>query len=442
MYKHEGGAAVATIRLGCKKHQRSLVAIGVAILVMAVVLTVIFAGTASACPPDKGEVEFQKSALGSEWPAGTQRSDFSITLTPVDGGDPVSHMLASNGKYMFTENPGTYNVSETGPTGVSFTNNLPATVTLVAGQKQTISFSNTYTPPPQLYDLCLHKLFGDGYPLALSNPELYKIQLVCVARGYDSGAIPYNATGDVCFAGLLPGLYTWTETGPEGVAFTATCSLGNPISIGTGSTIACVPEEPKPAVVSGTITNTYVPRLGEIVLRKNLVAGDWPVGITAASFTAIYKYNGETVKVPFELVDEASPLVGRAILQIPEEFFGLYEFIGEEGPNGVDYNVVINPGSVTVDAQNLKQEVAFTNTYKPPLTTTTEEPTTTSEAPTTTTLGSTTTTGYLYTTTTVLKDDDRDEYPYTGFEILAGLGAFAVLGCGGVVLRRLTSRKQ
>ncbi len=312
----------------------------------------------------------------------------------------------------------------------------------------TISHSIKCYTAPQLYDLRVHKDFATGFPQALQDPTRYRVRAVCAANSYDEWRT-FDASGNAVFEDLKPGQYALTEESLDGVPFTYAFTPASPVTIGSaGLTVACV--EPGNDVVNVTVVNTYVPRLGQITLCKNLAAGDWPAGVTAADFTAVYKYDGVIHKVPFELVDEANPLLGRAILQIPEEYFGLYEFIGEEGPNGVDYNVVINPGSVTVDAQNLTHEVTYTNTYKPPVTTTeppvttTEPPvTTTTEAPaTTTTLGPTTTTLPGGTTTTTIHKGDRDEYPFTGFQLLIGLGAAAALGGGGVALRRLTSRKK
>ena len=179
-----------------------------------------------------------------------------------------------------------------------------------------------------------------------------------------------------------------------------------------GVGLSCVPG-PGNMVLTISESQCNLPLLGEIVLWKNLTAGCWPAGVTAASFTALYKYDGVVHEAPFVLVDEANPLLGKAVIPVPEEDFGLYEFIGEKGPDGVNYNVAITPGEVTVDAQNLKHEVTFTNTLKPPVTTTTCQPTTTTCPPqTTTTAPCQTTTTNPGTGTTVTTD--RDKNPLTG----------------------------
>jgi hypothetical protein len=350
------------------------------------------------------------------WPKPVQGT-LTVTLTfvnaPAGMDDPTDYTASvkDNGSQPFNASGnavfGNLDLGQNGEwyevTGVSPLNgatpNYGAKVKLDKNNpNKTIAVTFTW-PKPQLYDLCLHKIFAAGFPQKWQDHELWFAQAVCAGTGYDSGKIGLDGNGDFCFRGLRAGNYTWTEFGPNGVVFTGVCSLGNPIAIGGGLTVACVPEDPKPIVVRGTIVNTYVPPVYKVIVDKQVIGGS----LGAASFAA----NCSGVSGSQNFVAGADPTKGQT------EFVVSGPGLRTVSESAVDHYTASYPDgpTVTLTEDNPVQTIHIVNTYVPPATTTT-----------------------VPQTTTTLHKGDRDDMPFTGTQIGIFAGVMAtILLIGGAL---------
>jgi hypothetical protein len=332
---------MAAIRRNIRKHRPGWVAIVIATLIMVVVLIAALAGTASACPPDKGEIEFQKASLGTDWPVGTKRSDFTIVLTPVGGGEPFRHKLGDDGKYMFTLNPGVYTVSETGPAGVNFTHNLPATVTAVAGQTITVGFANTYTPPPPTGSYTIEKVLANAPPG--THYDNFRVRITG-PNGYSREANFDHTSHQVTASGLSLGTYTVTEIG----------STGNPsaVSYSPSQTFTLDASHLSAAV---TVTNTWV--VASFSIEKIFV--NPPSGT---------QYSDYKVDITFPDGHVEHPNFGNGDHMIWRNNvpLGTYTIVETYQPDAnIPDSVVYSAQTFTLDANNTSAAITVTNQWQP-----------------------------------------------------------------------------
>ena len=210
-----------------------------------------------------GDAQFNFTATGTGLPA-----SFSITTSSGSGG------LSFNGL-----GPGAYSVSESGPSLPWLFTSLTcssggsvsgqsATITLVAGQTVTCSYTDTKAG---IIVINKSAVGGDA-----------KFNFTATGLASPFSITTTSGSGSSTFSNLIPGSYSVTESGPSSpwLFTTLTCSAGGSVS-GQTATISSL-------AWGQTVTCSYTDaRGGTIIINKSAVGGDAKFNFTSTGGNAL-----------------------------------------------------------------------------------------------------------------------------------------------------------
>src|SRR5215510_7365010 len=237
-------------------------------------ITCTYTNTAQA--PQTGTITIVKSAIG-----GNSTFSFSGTL----GSFQITTVNGTGSQSFPNLQPGTYTVTETVPGGWTFTtlscsgsstvSGTTATITLVAGQNITCTYTNTFQGTTTGSITIVKTATGGNGTFSFAG-TLGNFQITTA-----------NGSGSQSFNNLQAGTYTVSETVPAGWTLTSlTCSDRSTIISGSTATITLGAAQS----VTCTFANTaQVPGAGSITIVKSTNGtGDSTFGFTGTGSLGVF----------------------------------------------------------------------------------------------------------------------------------------------------------